>query len=185
MSHDSTVVPGDLEDPMDLEGLVAENRQVLDQLCRFLAGLSAAAYGRSLDRRQSLGKHVRHIIDHYEALLAATRHGRLDYEHRPRETWPERCPREAQRRLEAIAAALPALEDSGLLSLAYPLEEGGLRQLETSLGRELAFLTSHTIHHMALLGLLAERLGVVLSEDFGVHPSTLRHWASQASRASA
>ena len=33
---------------------------------------------------------------------------------------------------------------------------------------------------MALLGLLAERLGVVLPKDFGVHPSTLRHWDREA-----
>lgn len=183
MSHDSAAVPA-----IDLGGLVAENRQVLDQLCRFLAGLSAAAYGRPLapGGRQSLGKHVRHIIDHYEALLAAVPGGRLDYEHRPRETWPERCPREARRRLEAIAAALEVLGDCpGSLTLAYPLEGGGLRHLDTSLGRELAFLTSHSIHHMALLGLLAEGLGVALPESFGIHPSTLRHWASQAPRASA
>lgn len=32
----------------------------------------------------------------------------------------------------------------------------------------------------ALLGLLAQQLGVRLPDDFGVHPSTLRHWRRQA-----
>lgn len=44
------------------------------------------------------------------------------------------------------------------------------------MARELAFLTSQTIHHMAIIGLLAEQQGIPLAEDFGVHPSTLRHW---------
>lgn len=179
MNHDPAVPPA------DLRGLVEENRQVLDQLCRFLAGLSSTRYGQPLGAggRQSLGKHVRHIIDHYAALLATAGQGRLDYEHRQREEWLERCPREARRRLEAISLALDELADlsgEGALILDYPLDHQSQRCLGSTLGRELAFLTSHTVHHMALLGLLAERLGVTLPETFGVHPSTLRHWAGQA-----
>ena len=51
----------------------------------------------------------------------------------------------------------------------------------TSVARELVFLASHTIHHMAIIGMLAEQAGVKVSADFGVHPSTLRYLQRQAS----
>jgi len=57
----------------------------------------------------------------------------------------------------------------------------GARQVvSTSVERELVFLASHTIHHMAIIGMLAEQAGMEVSSDFGVHPSTLRYLEKQA-----
>jgi len=42
------------------------------------------------------------------------------------------------------------------------------------------FLASHTIHHMAIIGMLAEQAGVEVGAEFGVHPSTLRYLQRQA-----
>ena len=50
----------------------------------------------------------------------------------------------------------------------------------STLRRELQFLLSHTIHHFALIGLLLSFHGVEPGEEFGVAPSTLKHWRSQA-----
>ncbi len=36
---------------------------------------------------------------------------------------------------------------------------------------------------MAIIGLLAEQLGLALPDSFGVHPSTLRHWRREAASA--
>lgn len=49
-------------------------------------------------------------------------------------------------------------------------------EIRTSMGRELVFLSSHAVHHMAIVSLLVELIGIVPPKDFGVHPSTLRHW---------
>jgi hypothetical protein len=43
----------------------------------------------------------------------------------------------------------------------------------TSLGRELLFLESHTVHHMALLADYVRGLGVVLDANFGKAPATI------------
>ncbi len=45
----------------------------------------------------------------------------------------------------------------------------------TSLGRELAFVMSHTIHHNALIGVIAKLLGIDVPERFGYAPSTLAY----------
>ncbi|MFY0992073.1 DinB family protein [Halomonas sp. C05BenzN] len=164
------------------EGLIEENLLALSQLRSIVGDLAPEHYRQAFGPHghHTLGKHVRHIIDHYDALLGGLEVGGevIDYEHRRRDEVLEQWPHQAAGRLGAIEAALTALVERGVperQGLDYPVGEASLT-LETSLGRELAFLTSHTIHHMAIIGLLAEQLGITLPETFGVHPSTLRHW---------
>ncbi|MGM0543421.1 MAG: DinB family protein [Pseudomonadota bacterium] len=171
--------------------LIDENLQTLAQLAQLLGRVSAKDYQRPLGAKgtQSLGKHVRHILEHYQTLLdacaTAPTQGVFDYEQRPREAALETRPGYAGEHVEALQAGLKTLATmphDAALTLSYPFEVGDADDsvaLPTSLGRELAFLTSHSIHHMALLGLLCEQLGIALPEHFGVHPSTLRYWARQ------
>ncbi|MCH4562424.1 hypothetical protein MKP05_04650 [Halomonas sp. EGI 63088] len=108
-------------------------------------------------------------------------------EHRQRDTSLEQSPLRAAQRLAWIESRLQGLKREPVhdaLQLAYPAG-GSTLDLGSSLGRELAFLTSHTIHHMAIIGLLAESLGIGLPEEFGVHPSTLRHWQRESAEHSA
>ncbi|RCV91187.1 DinB family protein [Halomonas montanilacus] len=167
-------------------GLIEENLLALSQLEEFVDALTPEQYRHNFghDGRHTLGKHIRHIIDHYNALLSSLDDAVIDYEDRHRDERLEQWPQQAAHRLIDIKAALTALVGhcpTACLSLNYPLG-AGVQVLDTSLARELAFLTSHTIHHMAILGLLAEQLGFTLPEAFGVHPSTLRHWQRDISR---
>ncbi|MDQ7732172.1 hypothetical protein QT231_05645 [Halomonas sp. SpR1] len=176
--------------------LIDENVQTLNQLNQLLGSVSTQDYQRPLGAKatQTLGKHVRHIIEHYQTLLDACAESSnpitFDYEQRQREMALETQPSGARNRVEALQAGLNALATLPYdrpLTLSYPVEIGveiavgtgeinDALPLPTSLGRELAFLTSHSIHHMALLSLLCEQLGIVLPTHFGVHPSTLRYW---------
>lgn len=172
--------------PSKIDELVEENLQTLTQLQHFVSGISAEHYRQAFGgHRHTLGKHIRHIIDHYDALLgedALPISDMIDYEHRQRDTSLEQLPHLAVQRLAWIGSALQALKrepSRDTMRLAYPAGETIL-SLGSSLGRELAFLTSHTIHHMAIIGLLAENLNIELPEEFGVHPSTLRHWRCKA-----
>lgn len=177
-----------MSEPQDtscLDSLIEENRLALYQLQAFLERLTPALYRYAFGPtgRQSLGKHVRHILDHYDALLAGAGAGSIDYENRRRDERLETELELAVVRVAEIGAALPGLEArrSATLRLRYPVEGASdCLALTTSLPRELAFLTSHTVHHMALLGMMAEQLGVALPDDFGVHPSTLRFWQRNA-----
>jgi hypothetical protein len=42
-------------------------------------------------------------------------------------------------------------------------------------GRELAFVLSHTVHHNALIAVMALTLGVSIPDRFGYAPSTIAH----------
>ncbi|MGM0984353.1 MAG: DinB family protein [Pseudomonadota bacterium] len=171
--------------------LVEENLLTLAQLRSMVADLTPEGYRQAFGEhgRHTLGKHVRHIIDHYDALLdGLDREAEvIDYEQRRRDEVLEQWPQQAASHLAGIEVRLLSLGNGpslNALSLGYPMDDDTLT-LASSLNRELTFLTSHSIHHMAIIALLAEQSGIHLPETFGVHPSTLRHWqqasAEQAS----
>lgn len=165
------------------EALVDENTQPLTQLQKLLATMPSTSYQR-LFGSQSVGKHVRHILEHYHTLLTGVNDSikeiDIDYEQRPRQTTLEENPGAAAKAITVIKGSLMSSADQPmdtLIVIRYPIgDEGRCLPLTSSLGRELAFLSSHTVHHMALIRLLCESMQITLSSDFGVHPSTLRYW---------
>lgn len=166
--------------------LVEENLQAIAQLKALLSQMDRDTYCHVFEGvgAPTLGKHTRHIIDHYMALLKPENeqsNDTINYEHRQREVALEQCPKQALQCLEMIGEDLKALSRQASITsvqIAYPTGDSTL-MLRSSLGRELAFLTSHSIHHMATLALLAKTLGLSIPKNFGVHPSTLRHWQRQ------
>jgi uncharacterized damage-inducible protein DinB len=127
----------------------------------------------------NVGGHVRHCLDHVEALLAGVEDGEVNYDHRRRGTEVETS-REAAldvvRRQERQLLAFPAhserrrLRLSAMVSSCLPPTE-----VETTVGRELAFVLSHTVHHNALIAVMALTLGVSIPDRFGYAPSTIAH----------
>lgn len=153
---------------------------VLEQFAEVLAGLPAADYLRKPVGvvPSSVGGHVRHCLDHVEALLGALDRGRIDYDHRARGTAIEadrdaalgllRC--QITRLLAARLDLGRSLRLSALLSPDAPPVE-----VTTTLGRELAFVLSHTIHHGALLAVMVKLLGGAVPPRFGYAPATLAY----------
>jgi hypothetical protein len=127
----------------------------------------------------SIGGHVRHCLDHVEALLAGVECGALDYDRRRRGTDIETCRLaaiEALRRQEREVRVLAGRPLETLLWLtALVCSHRPAIEVRTSLGRELAFVLSHTIHHNALIGVMAKLLDVPVPERFGYAPSTIAH----------
>lgn len=114
----------------------------------------------------SIGGHVRHCLDHVDALLRAIDMGELNYDHRERGTDVETNPLAARavihRQERQLLALWPDVIDhplrmKTLLGPALPPQE-----VETSVGRELAFVLSHTVHHNALVDVMARILGVAV-----------------------
>ena len=55
--------------------------------------------------------------------------------------------------------------------------------MESSISRELQVLSSHTIHHFALIAMTLRLHGIEMDPDFGMAPSTLRYLATVAEAA--
>ncbi|MDF0751558.1 DinB family protein [Marinobacter sp. 71-i] len=167
--------------------IVEENARAIGQLVGLLEALPGNLYRQCFGHRKQhvIGKHVRHIIDHYSALLSATASpgALLDYENRNRDLSLETDRRAGGSRLSDILRELRDRFGAEYASeLAMLHNSDGQRQVvTTSVERELVFLASHTIHHMAIIGMLAEQAGVEVDAEFGVHPSTLRYLQRQTS----
>jgi uncharacterized damage-inducible protein DinB len=168
-----------------LNRIAEESTDAISQLVQLLDQVPGVFYRQRFGARkqQVIGKHVRHIIDHYNALLAATSGADelLDYENRNRDLSLETDRRAARAALVQITQALRVrFEGPGGSELSMRHSSAGEHQIvKTSVERELVFLASHTIHHMAIVGMLADQAGVEVSLDFGVHPSTLRYLEGQ------
>jgi uncharacterized damage-inducible protein DinB len=127
-----------------------------------------------------VGPHLRHVIEHVEALLNGLALGMVDYDHRARPTDVETQPVRCAERLRALIERIEQLEDGAQgealqVGFVYGLDGDAFSFSPSSLARELQFVCSHTIHHYAMLLPELRRLDVPLPEHFGVAPETLRH----------
>jgi uncharacterized damage-inducible protein DinB len=150
----------------------------LSQLAGFLKGLESATYRMSPvgEFESSIGGHVRHCLDHIVALLDGAGSGVMSYDDRARCTDVENDRTAA---LSAIAGLQRRVSLLGAVDLARPIslsalltKSGPTVTVVTSLGRELAYVLSHTTHHNAIIAAMAKTLAVKLPEDFGVAAST-------------
>ena len=128
----------------------------------------------------SVGSHMRHILDHFDCLLAGLGSGRVDYDARARDRNIETVRTDAIAAMHAIVSRLAQIDAAaGERALKVKMDGGGEGDTETwshsSVMRELQFLTSHTIHHYALVAALLGHAGHRAADGFGVSPSTLAY----------
>lgn len=149
-----------------------------DSFVRLVAGPAYTGQSRVL-KGGTIGKHLRHSLDHFRAALDGADSGQtVDYDRRERNVPMESDPGAALAALSSLRARLAALQTS---SLATPLRvrvmltgDGEHADIQSTLGRELAFATHHAVHHNAMLGAIAAEFGIQADADFGKAPSTIR-----------
>ena len=168
-----------------LPALVADNILLLEQCADVLRGLPPEAYAAGDDRclGSSIGGHVRHCLEHYGSFFDGLDGGVLDYDQRARD-------RRLQVEVDAACSALRATAAALARRLTFARLDRQVRVLAegdesdgdvtaSSIGRELGFLLSHTIHHCALIAVMMRLRGLATPPGFGVAPSTLRHRDAQ------
>lgn len=153
----------------------------LQALRALVDGLPADRYRAAPSRASgSVGEHVRHCVDHARALLHAIADGRLSYDSRLRGTRVETDPQVAANAIDAVCADLEQFEGQDgdrLLRLDTQLHDAmPAVAVMTTLGREIAFVVQHTIHHCAIVAVLLDGLSEPVPSRFGYAPSTpVRH----------
>ena len=124
----------------------------------------------------SVGRHVRHCLDFYASLLRGVPSGAVDYALRARDIDVETRRDRARARLRETIEALTSLRAAEMNRAVLVRSEEEEPWSRSTVLRELQFVRSHTVHHYALIGVLLRTLGFEPGEEFGVAPSTLRHW---------
>lgn len=160
--------------------LVAENIALLDQAASIISELTDAVYtnDESPYFLSGIGRHLRHILDFYSNLVSSDGR-RIDYDNRTRSRRIETERAAALDRIDAIRSALTTLEISDN-SILIKNDDGGHRDTEggfspSTIGRELQFLASHTVHHYAIMAMILRLQNIRPPTDFGIAPSTLRY----------
>lgn len=131
----------------------------------------------------AIGPHLRHCIDHYRCLLRGLDAGTVDYDARERDERVERDPerfRELNDEVIAMLARIDAEEIQRPLRIRQmPSPDGEPTFVSSTLERELLFLSGHTIHHLAIVSLIARMRGVHIPERLSVAYSTAAYRAAQ------
>jgi uncharacterized damage-inducible protein DinB len=148
--------------------------------CEAIAGmLTVEHYTMRHDENASIGEHLRHSVEHFTVLLDGLGLGIIDYDNRKRNSDLERCPLALISAVRAISAQFLLLAGQ---SMTTPLEVRMLfapntekLDVPSTLGRELGFVASHAIHHIAIVKLLMQSLGASLPREYGVGHATMLH----------
>jgi hypothetical protein len=132
-----------------------------------------------------VGSHLRHVIEFYQCFLDGLEFGRVDYDSRKRN---EAIEKDRALAVTNICSIIYRLEGVSLLRKDTPfavrMEDAEADVwLASSIGRELQSLSSHTIHHFALIAVTLHLHGVAVDPDFGMSPSTLRYQAAKSREA--
>lgn len=159
---------------------------LLDQCSEFLNDLSLEQYTSPSPRMMgsTIGQHLRHTIDHYNAALAALSGEIIDYDHRQRNTPIEKDLEIAKDTVAKLRVKLERVPE-GKLGQAVRLRvmldaQGAEVELDSTLARELAFSTHHGIHHCAMIASIAGEHGASYPKGFGKAPSTSNYEQSKA-----
>jgi hypothetical protein len=164
--------------------LIDDNIETLKQGIELIARLDDRLYAQP-NRDLSLsgvGAHFRHCMDFYHSFLAGVESGRINYDLRERDERLEQNRLFAIAKLDSLIADLrraPVVEADRLVDALLEGSSDSDWSI-SSLKRELQFLLSHTIHHYAVIALALRSQGFDPGAEFGVAPSTLRHWRKTA-----
>jgi hypothetical protein len=171
--------------------LIATNIRWLRQALLLLERLDDTVYSATAPgfAPHRAGSHLRHVLEFYRCFLEGLDSSHIDYDSRRRDETIERSRDAASM---AIRSVIHALEThSGLreerivwVRMEDAAATGVLDSfMESSISRELQVLSSHSIHHFALIAVALRAHGVQLDPDFGMAPSTLRRLESKTREA--
>ncbi len=150
--------------------------EALDQLRQIILAMTSDAVGdENIYYTSGVGRHVRHVVDHFVALQSGTISGVINYNVRRRDNVMES---DASVALVAMGDILKWLQtftpnDLGLIvESEISCTTTKCEQFRSNSRRELHYLINHVIHHAAVARLLAEKQGIVVEDSIGIAPAT-------------
>ncbi|MBC7849425.1 MAG: DinB family protein [Chitinophagaceae bacterium] len=124
----------------------------------------------------TIGQHVRHIIELFQCLENGYGTEIVNYEKRKRDLEIESNKEVATTLLQGIHNGLNRPNKDLVLEAAYDDNSIEVINITTNYFREIAYNLEHTIHHMALIRVGINEVSTIqLPEDFGVATSTVKY----------
>jgi len=179
-----------------LSCVIDGNNEVLGQANTVLLRLTDAQYRSVNDAYgcSSIGQHFRHILDMYRAVTPALSAAPspapiIDYDVRRRgaavETERKSAIAELQDLKHALINRTAPLDLQVEVKTEVCIDSTRCASMRSTLARELAFISSHAVHHFALIQLLARLLGASVDKSVGLAPASASHQRAEQSTISA
>lgn len=147
----------------------------LSELTDLLNQLNTQEYTNPVNHlsNATIGQHTRHIIELFQCLINNYETGTVNYDSRLRNRKIETDIKYAVACIESIMQSINKVDIEMLLEQNL---EGQTNQIKTSYLRELFYNLEHCIHHQALIKVaLFDNSKILVSENFGVAPSTIQY----------
>ena len=168
---------------LDNKRLLDFNQSIVEQAQSVIKALEThdATDQHPVEFGEYVGPHLRHILEHYEALVAGGDSGSaVDYDARQRDRTLEQDSQQMSARFKALSSAIAAWNLQSMQRAVSIHLQGGLCGefdfvTQSSIGREMLFLASHATHHYALIQVYCLKRGISLGADFGKAPSTVAY----------
>ncbi len=162
--------------------ILLANREILNQLIHLCENINPVQYCKELSllSQNTIGKHMRHIIEFYDILIEAYKENKpLSYDHRVHCSETEASLVLALQRLRKalnwVESEQPTKEL--ILVVSYDSEGKNSVSIPSSIDRELIYNIEHAIHHMAIIRIAIEKEfpDIKLHKNFGIAYSTIRY----------
>ncbi|KAJ2717208.1 hypothetical protein H4R19_000152 [Coemansia spiralis] len=191
MAHTAAAAAAGGPAPGTRDQLFGSATSYLEHLSRIVGRLGDAQYtqeSRALPG-STIGKHVRHVLDHFALLLAALSSataepsqplGPVCYSHRQRDPSVQSTVAGGQAGIARTVAAVEAarrrpLPDTAPITISDTLPGGAEASFLSTVDRELWFCIHHMVHHNAIVASLMYEFGMDPPTEFAYAPSTLKH----------
>jgi len=153
--------------------------EIIEQAQQYLKSVQKADYIEIVapNFMSSAGAHMRHIIDHYFAIIVGIENNLINYDIRSRGSKIETSPDEAIKKMNEISSWIKQLSDEQLyktitLSTEISITNKKTQTMQTSIARELVFVGSHAVHHFAMITQISTAQKKPLPLSFGLAPAT-------------
>lgn len=162
-----------------MQKIISGSIEVIEQGEQFLQTVSASSYNKVLTPyfNSSSGEHMRHILDHFISLMNGYKSGLVDYDLRNRKSNIESDHHKALLQLTELKQWILTLDvntlgDALTIKTEVSVFEKKPALLESSLARELIFVTSHAVHHFSIISIAMQLQDISIDESFGIAPAT-------------
>lgn len=156
--------------------VVSDLRNSLTSLSQSIFHLTDFDYSRSIKSldNNSIGAHVRHIIEFVQCLVEQYEMRQINYDLRKRNVVIETSLQVTLVSLKTLIGSLPKNDVN--LTLKFTNYKGEETICNTTYYREVLYNIEHCIHHEALIKVALLELGKtqIMGLNFGIAPSTVR-----------
>lgn len=152
---------------------------ILNQIASLVEQISDNNYAEQLDllNKNTISKHVRHIVELYLQLLAGIPNNEINYDKRERNLLIESNRLYTLNFINDLQKNILLIEEKEQLIVLSSLINDEEILVNTSIERELIYNIEHAIHHMAIIQIAVNHYFKYISLDnnFGIAYATIKH----------